>query len=57
MHRTGGTGYIGGSVLDMLVREHPEYNVTVLLRNIPPAFKVKYPNVSIDLIRRIFSIS
>jgi len=46
-HRTGGTGYIGGSVLDAIVRQHPEYDVTVLLRNIPAKFSEKYPNVKI----------
>ncbi|KAK9778648.1 putative NAD-dependent epimerase/dehydratase domain-containing protein [Seiridium cardinale] len=45
--RTGGTGYIGGSVLDALVSQHPEYDVTVLLRNIPSAFRDTYPKVCI----------
>ena len=45
--RTGGTGYIGGTVLDTIVRSHPEYNVTVLLRKIPPNFTNLYPNVKI----------
>ncbi|KAK0744877.1 hypothetical protein B0T21DRAFT_280338 [Apiosordaria backusii] len=46
-NRTGGTGYIGGSVLDAIVRQHPEYNITVLLRNIPENFTSKYPGVKI----------
>ena len=45
--RTGGTGYIGGSVLDAIVKQHSEYDVTVLLRNIPPGFQNKYPDVKI----------
>ncbi|KFA75657.1 hypothetical protein S40288_08567, partial [Stachybotrys chartarum IBT 40288] len=44
---TGATGYIGGSVLDTLVKEHPEYEITILLRNIPPIFHSQYPNVKI----------
>ncbi|KAK8096156.1 hypothetical protein PG999_014178 [Apiospora kogelbergensis] len=44
---TGGTGYIGGSVLDALTKAHPEYSLTVLLRNVPPTFKERYPDVRI----------
>lgn len=44
---TGATGYIGGSVLETLVSTHPEYNITVLLRNIPSTFEKKYPDVKI----------
>jgi hypothetical protein len=29
------------------VKEHPEYEITVLLRNIPPTFHSQYPNVKI----------
>ncbi|KAF2873538.1 NAD(P)-binding protein [Massariosphaeria phaeospora] len=44
---TGGTGYIGGSVLHTIVTSHPDYEVSVLLRNIPDAFSSTYPNVKI----------
>ncbi|KAF2278880.1 NAD(P)-binding protein [Westerdykella ornata] len=44
---TGGTGYIGGSVLHTIVTSHPEYDVTVLLRNVPTSFSDRYPNVKI----------
>ncbi|KAL5440334.1 hypothetical protein PMIN06_009689 [Paraphaeosphaeria minitans] len=44
---TGGTGYIGGSVLHALVTAHPEYDITVLLRKTPEAFTSAYPNVKI----------
>jgi nucleoside-diphosphate-sugar epimerase len=46
-NRTGGTGYIGGSVLAALVQQHPEYNITVLLRKVPPNFRETFPNVNI----------
>ncbi|KAF2724255.1 NAD(P)-binding protein [Polychaeton citri CBS 116435] len=42
---TGATGFIGGSVLERLTREHPEYNYTALLRNISDEFTSTYPNV------------
>lgn len=44
---TGGTGYIGGSVLDTIVTNHPEYDVHALLRNVPPTFQSRYPNVKV----------
>ncbi|KAJ4299428.1 hypothetical protein N0V90_004673 [Kalmusia sp. IMI 367209] len=44
---TGGTGYIGGSVLHTLITAHPEYDITVLLRKTPDAFTGTYPNVKI----------
>ncbi|KAK5169040.1 uncharacterized protein LTR77_006349 [Saxophila tyrrhenica] len=44
---TGGTGYIGGTVLDTIVKTHPEYDVTALLRNVPSNFSTRYPNVHI----------
>ncbi|KAF2731996.1 NAD(P)-binding protein [Polyplosphaeria fusca] len=44
---TGGTGYIGGSVLDTIVRAHPEYHVSALLRKVPEAFSSTYPNVQV----------
>ncbi|KAF7197422.1 hypothetical protein HII31_01232 [Pseudocercospora fuligena] len=44
---TGGTGYIGGTVLDTLVQKHPAYEITALLRNVPANFASLYPNVKI----------
>ncbi|KAH8590665.1 nucleoside-diphosphate-sugar epimerase [Bisporella sp. PMI_857] len=44
---TGGTGYIGGSVLVALVQQHPEYEITVLLRRVPPNFRETFLNVKI----------
>jgi uncharacterized protein YbjT (DUF2867 family) len=46
-YSTGATGYIGGSVFDTLVKTHPEYEVSALLRNVPANFKELYPNVAI----------
>jgi hypothetical protein len=34
-------------VLETLVQRHPEYKVTVLLRNVPDGFREKYPSVNI----------
>ncbi|KNG51006.1 nucleoside-diphosphate-sugar epimerase [Stemphylium lycopersici] len=44
---TGGTGYIGGSVLHTIATAHPEYNITVLLRRMPENFQSTYPNIAI----------
>lgn len=44
---TGGTGYIGGSVLHTIATAHPEYEITVLLRRIPENFTTTYPNIKI----------
>ncbi|KAK4501355.1 hypothetical protein PRZ48_007163 [Zasmidium cellare] len=44
---TGGTGYVGGTVLHSLVTRHPEYSITALLRNVPESFAELYPNVRI----------
>ena len=44
---TGATGYIGGTVLSSLVECHPEYQITVLLRNVPENFSERYPNVKV----------
>jgi nucleoside-diphosphate-sugar epimerase len=44
---TGGTGYIGGSVLHTIATAHPEYNITVLLRRTPEAFHSTYPNITV----------
>lgn len=45
--RTGVTGYIGGTALDVIVGAHPEFEVTALIRNPDKATKLvgKYPNV------------
>ncbi|KAH7018759.1 nucleoside-diphosphate-sugar epimerase [Ilyonectria destructans] len=44
---TGATGYVGGTVFHTLVTDHPEYETTVLLRNVPPGFSDKYPKVTV----------
>lgn len=44
---TGGTGYIGGSVLHTIATAHPEYHITVLLRKTPENFKSTFPNIDI----------
>jgi nucleoside-diphosphate-sugar epimerase len=44
-YSTGGTGYIGGSVLHAIATTHPDYKITVLLRTIPPSFATRYPNI------------
>ncbi|KAK4498257.1 hypothetical protein PRZ48_010914 [Zasmidium cellare] len=44
---TGGTGYIGGTVLDTIVKKHPEYEITALLRSEPEDFAKTYPNVKV----------
>lgn len=45
--RTGGSGYVGGSVLDTIARAHPEYEISVLLRSVPDTFSSTYPHVKI----------
>jgi nucleoside-diphosphate-sugar epimerase len=45
--RTGGTGFIGGSVLHTIATSHPEYDITVMLRKIPDAFQTTYPNIKV----------
>ncbi|KAI4943342.1 hypothetical protein J4E91_009541 [Alternaria rosae] len=44
---TGGTGYIGGSVLHTLATARPGYDITVLLRRTPETFTSTYPNITI----------
>ncbi|KAF2020155.1 NAD(P)-binding protein [Aaosphaeria arxii CBS 175.79] len=44
---TGGTGYIGGSVLHTLATAHPEWSITALLRTEPSDFSSKYPGVRV----------
>lgn len=34
-------------MLDTIVKQHAEYDVTVLLRNVPEDFGKQYPNVEI----------
>lgn len=45
--RTGSTGYVGGTVLDTLVKQHPEWKIKALLRNVPDNFAKLYPNVEV----------
>ena len=47
--RTGATGFIGGSVLEKLIKEFPELEITALLRKPVPEFKQRYPKVKIVL--------
>ncbi|MCJ1428386.1 hypothetical protein MMC29_006295 [Sticta canariensis] len=44
---TGATGFIGGSVLENIVKNHPELQVSALLRSTPEGFVERYPSVSI----------
>ncbi|KAI0101680.1 NAD(P)-binding protein [Nemania sp. FL0031] len=44
---TGATGYIGGSVFAALARNHPEYDLTVLLRKPPANFNIQFPSVKV----------
>ena len=34
-------------MLDTVVKQHPEYKVTVLLRKVPDGFNKLYPNVEV----------
>lgn len=47
----GGTGHIGGAVLDLLVRSHPDLEVSVLVRDQLKTDKVKskYPQVQCEV--------
>lgn len=44
---TGGTGYIGGSVLHTIATTHPDWLLTVLLRSTPTNFTLTYPRIKI----------
>jgi nucleoside-diphosphate-sugar epimerase len=46
-YRTGGTGYIGGSVLHTIYTAHPDWSITALLRRVPDNFTTCYPNITI----------
>ncbi|KIN05165.1 hypothetical protein OIDMADRAFT_50987 [Oidiodendron maius Zn] len=46
---TGATGYIGGSVLEGVIRKYPKLCVTALLRNPSEEFKARYPDVKIEV--------
>jgi len=46
-NRTGGTGFIGGSVLEATTKKFPALQVTALLRSPSAEFKSRYPNVKI----------
>ena len=47
--RTGASGYIGGTALDVIIKAHPEYEITALVRSPEKGSAVtkKYPNVKI----------
>lgn len=40
-------GYIGGPILDIVAKSHPEYEITALLRTIPSNFASLYQKVRI----------
>lgn len=44
---TGATGYIGGTILQTLVDQHPEYDITILQRSTKPGLSKQFPNVTI----------
>jgi len=46
-NRTGGTGFIGGSVLEAITKKFPAVQVIALLRSPSTEFKSRYPNVKI----------
>jgi nucleoside-diphosphate-sugar epimerase len=45
IHSTGGTGYIGGSVLQGIVEKFPSLNITALIRSQTAEFETRFPNV------------
>lgn len=47
--RTGATGYIGGDLLSVIAKAHPDWQISALVRTDGKAQKVKeqYPNVRI----------
>lgn len=47
-YRIGGTGHVGGAVLDAIVKRYPDVNVDVLVRDSEKAAAVKklYPKVN-----------
>jgi nucleoside-diphosphate-sugar epimerase len=47
LHRTGATGYIGGSVLNKLLERQPQLHITALLRSPSSAFSAKYSSVKV----------
>jgi len=47
--RTGSTGYIGGSVLEGILKQFPEIRTTALLRSPSAEFKTRYSTVEIML--------
>ncbi|RFU28296.1 hypothetical protein B7463_g8034, partial [Scytalidium lignicola] len=44
---TGATGYIGGSVLEGIIKKYEDLEITALLRSPTPEFKRRYPKVQI----------
>jgi len=49
VHRIGGTGHIGGAVLDLIYSTFPKVAITVLVRDERKSARLlaKYPSVSI----------
>jgi hypothetical protein len=47
--RTGATGYIGGSVLEGILKQFPDFRMTALLRSPSAEFKTRYPKMDIVL--------
>jgi uncharacterized protein YbjT (DUF2867 family) len=47
--RTGATGYVGGDALYAIVKAHPEYEITALVRNSDKGAQVAvdYPKVKL----------
>ncbi len=44
---TGGTGYIGGSVLKGIIKTYPDLEITALLRSPTEEFAERYPTVKV----------
>lgn len=44
---TGATGYIGGSVLEDVVKAYPALELTALLRSTPAEFTSRYPRIKV----------
>jgi uncharacterized protein YbjT (DUF2867 family) len=48
-HSTGATGYIGGSVLEAIIKKYTGLHITALLRSPSSEFKSRYPQVNIAI--------
>lgn len=44
---TGATGFIGGTIFQTLVEQHPDYDISILQRNPKPQLSKQFPNVEI----------